>query len=174
MKKRIYEMSLIGLGVGAVAVLAFGLAHRAGKARQEASDAREPLEARGLTLASAEGEALSSPGRDDLPLPARAEPPLRDEAMAEIWGAEMADPERGELLELSSDLTGELETRGDTYDGIEPEDMGAEWLARATEAYPNPSPTLHRGGALSTDEALPGPTEESDEIDIEDEGSSRV
>ena len=169
MKKRIYEMSLIGLGVGAVAVLAFGLAHRAGKARQESADEREPLEAR---ESSAEGEALSSSGMDARPLPARGA--LRDEAMADIWGSEMADPERGELLELSSDLTGEIETRGDTYDGIEPEDMGAEWLARATEAYPNPSPMLHRGGALTTDESLAAATEESDEIDIEDEGLGRA
>lgn len=172
MKKRIYEMSLIGLGVGAVAVLAFGLAHRAGKLREESADTSEPLESRELALAAAEGEALSS--QYDLPLPAGAEPPQRDEAMAEIWGADMPNPEREELLELSSDLTGELETRGDTYDGIEPEDMGAEWLARATEAYPNSPQALHRGGALSTDEPLSSVTEESDEIDIDEEGLGRA
>lgn len=174
MKKRIYQMSLIGLGVGAVAVLAYGLAHRAGKAREGSAEAVEPWETRELTPSSAEGEALSSRGGEELPTPVRAEPLPRDEAMAEIWGFEQPDVERAELLELPSDLAGELETRGDTYDGIEPEDLGAEWLARATEAPPNHLPGPHRGGALSTDESLAGLKDESDANEIDDDDLGRA
>jgi hypothetical protein len=92
--------------------------------------------------------------------------------MAEIWGSEQPGPERAELLELSGDLTGELDTRGDTYDGIEPEDLGAEWLARATEAPPTGSATPRRSAALSAEEALARATEDQDldEIDEDDLG----
>ena len=170
MKKRIYQLSLVGLGVGAVAVLAYGLSQRAGKAREESADAREPWETREMTPSSAEGEALSSPGVEEGPISVRGEALPRDEAMAEIWGSEQPDAERPELLELSSDLAGELETRGDTYDGIEPEDLGAEWLARATEASPTHLPGPPRGGALSPAEPRADDEIDANEIDEDDLG----
>jgi hypothetical protein len=157
-KKRIYELSLIGLGVGAVGALAFGLAHRATKARHEGI---ESLGDRPGPNAS-EGEALSSPMHEPV-IAERLAPPPRDEAMAEIWSADAPTPERGELLELSSDLLGDPDTRGETYDGIEPEDLGAEWLARATEAPPFPLLSPRRPGALSPEESLTSSEPDDDE-----------
>lgn len=181
MKKRTYEISLIGLGVVAVAALAFGVAHRAGKARHEAPEARERSETRdeadlgALASGSAEGEALSAPINEALlPIPVRAEPLPRDEAMAEIWGGELVDPEREELLALSGDLASELDARGETYDGIEPEDLGAEWLARATEAPSHLLTAPHRGGALVADEMLTSLPEETDPNDVDDDDLGRV
>jgi hypothetical protein len=176
-KKRTYEISLIGLGVFAVAALAFGVAHRAGKTRQDASESRERAETRDGAeldeLASAEGEALSSPLNELPPTLARAESLPRDEAMAEIWDTELPGREREEMLALSGDLASELETRGDTYDGIEPEDLGAEWLARATEA-PLPHHTApHRSGALDV-EALVDANEERALSDIDDDDLGRA
>jgi hypothetical protein len=46
------------------------------------------------------------------------------------------------------------DTRGETYDGLEPENLGAEWLARATEAPPSPLLGPRRAGALSPEESL--------------------
>jgi hypothetical protein len=179
-KKRTYEISLIGLGAFAVATLAFGLVHRAGKARHETSEARERSDTRDdsvlgeLPTGSAEGEALSTTTNGLLPpLPVRAEPLPRDEALAEIWGTELPDPERAEVLALSDDLAGELETRGDTYDGIEPEDLGAEWLARATESA-SPQPTAsHRGGELAAGEAL-ADAGDNDPDDVQDDDLDRA
>jgi hypothetical protein len=148
-KKRIYQLSLIGLGVGAVGVLAFGLAQRASKARH---DAVEALGDRPGPNAS-EGEALSSPVHDPI-IAERMDLPPRDEAMAEIWGADAPMPERGELLELSPDILSDPDLRGETYDGVEPENLGAEWLARATEAPPFPLLSPRRPGALSPEESL--------------------
>jgi hypothetical protein len=159
-KKRIYELSLIGLGVGAAFALAFGIAQRASKARH-------PVEARGEGRGAnaSEGEALSSPLHDPV-VAEHLEPPPRDEAMAEIWGSDAPTPERGELLELSSDFMSDPDTRGETYDGIEPENLGAEWLARATEAPPAPLLGPRRAGALSPEESL----DTSDLDDDDDRG----
>jgi hypothetical protein len=178
-KKRTYEISLIGLGVFAVAALAFGVAHRAGKTRQDASESRERSDTRDEAQladlpsgAAAEGEALSSPLPELPPTVGRAESLPRDEAMAEIWDTGLPGPEREEMLALSGDLASELDTRGETYDGIEPEDLGAEWLARATEA-PLPHMTApHRGGALGT-EALIDVNEDGDPSDIDDDDLGR-
>lgn len=174
MNKRTYEISLIGLGVVAVATLAFGVAHRAGKARHEASIAREPLEGEipetgELTAGSAEGEALSSPADEASPPSIRSEPLPRDEALADIWGTELPEPQRVEELQLSGDLASELEARGDTYDGLEPEDIGAEWLARATEAPAIPPTGVHRLGELSVDGALAAESADRDPDEIGDD-----
>ncbi len=176
MKKRTFEISLIGLGVVAVATLAFGVAHRAGKARHDAPHAREAedlFEPGELTAGSAEGEALSSPIAMSDGVPASPESLPRDEAMAEIWGTETLAPDREDVLGLTGDLASELDARGDTYDGIEPEDLGAEWLARATEA-PLHQLLPHRGGALTADEALLDTKEEPDPNEVDDDDLDRA